>query len=172
MASGSEKNISAAEQLQKVRFHLARKKPWDAYELLKFIVVQYEDDPFLLSYYGYLKAALDGMYRSGVEDCSRALWLFQRLLLRGEVDGDDKLKAILYLNLGRAYFAAGKRKDAYDALTKGMLQDLQNDDILTELRKMGIRKRKPLPFLHRSNPLNNIIGKLLRKPETPPAYRA
>jgi tetratricopeptide (TPR) repeat protein len=173
MASNNEKGMSAAEQLQKVRFHLARKKPRDAYELLKVVVVQYSDDPFLLSYYGYLKAAVDGIYRSGIEDCSRALSLFQRLMLRGDIEEDEKLKAVLYLNLGRAYSAAGKRKDAYDTLNKGLLLDIQNDDIMAELQKMGIRKKKPLPFLERANPLNNFFGKMLRKPGAPqPASRA
>jgi hypothetical protein len=155
--------ISAAEQLQKVKFHLARKKPRDAYDLLKVIIVHYEDDPFLLSFYGYLKAALDGMYRSGVEDCTRALSLFQRQMLRGAVDGDEILKAVLYLNLGRAYAIAGKRKDAFSTLNKGLLCDVRNDDIAAELQKMGIRKKKPVPFLDRSNPVNNFFGKMLRK---------
>ncbi len=158
--------ISASEQLQKVRFHLARKKPRDAYDLLKVIIVHYEDDPVLLSYYGYLKAALDGMYRSGIEDCARALSLFQRQMLRCAVDGDEKLKAVLYVNLGRAYGAAGKKKDAYNALSKGLVADMQNDDVLAELRKMGIRKKKPVSFLDRSNPVNNFFGKMLRKPGT------
>ena len=171
MSSIDEKRISAAELLQKVRDHIAYNNPEDAYKLLKTVIVLYDDDPFLVSYYGYLKTVYEGPASNGLEDCSRALWLYQRRLLRGSVSGDEKQKALLYLNLGRAYFAAGNRKDAYDAFTKGMLLDLQNDEIMTELGHMGIRRKKPLPFLGRSNPINNLIGRMLRKPEAPPPPR-
>jgi hypothetical protein len=162
---------SAAELLQQVRNHLAGRNPAAAYALLQIAVVHHEDDPFLISYYGYLRAARDGSFKSGIEDCSRALWLYQRRLLRGVGGDDERLKAVLYLNLGRANLAAGKRKDAYDALAKGMLLDLGNDEIIEELGRMGIRKRKPVPFLGRSNPINNFIGRMLRKPEDLPPPR-
>ncbi|HTG00002.1 MAG TPA: hypothetical protein VK654_05385 [Nitrospirota bacterium] len=167
MASGKGQRISAAEHLQEARHHLAGKNPRAAYELLKTAVVQFDNDPLLLSYYGYLKAEIDGAYHGGIEDCSRALLLYQRLILRSGIIGDETLKAVLFLNLGRAYRAAGMRKDAYDTLTKAMLLDLQNGDILAEFGCMGVRKRRPIPFLSRSNPINNFIGKMMRKPAMP-----
>jgi len=73
------------------------------------------------------------------------------------------LTAVLYFNLGRAYIAGGTKKEAVDALNKGLRFDKKNKDILNELNRLGVRKLVPVPFLSRSNPVNEIIGVMLRK---------
>jgi len=158
-------NRSANDYLKEVKAHLLKDKRREAYALLQSAVVKYGDDPLLLSYYGYLKALMDGRYRSGIEDCLRALSLFQRSTLRGDSDIEEACKAEFYLNLGRAYFAAKKKKLAFDALNKGLKFDRLNADLQKEIQKMGIRKSPPIPFLNRSNPVNALLGKMMRKRE-------
>jgi len=160
-----ENKRSAADYLREIKTHLLKERRREAYALLQSAVVKYADDPMLLSYYGYLKACMDGRYRSGIEDCLKALSLFQRNTLRGEGDMDETAKSEFYLNLGRAYFAANKKKLAFDALNKGLKFDKQNVDLQKEIQKMGVRKSTPIPFLDRSNPVNAILGKMIRKSE-------
>jgi len=159
------KEISPAGYLRTVKALLVKGRRREAYELAQNAVVQYADDPFLLSYYGYLAAFMDGKYRSGIEACTRAIALFRKKALLGEEDAEEALNAGLYLNLGRAYLAAGKKMDAVDTLNKGLHYDKRNRDILAELKNLGIRKIIPLPFLARSNPINVFIGRMLRKSE-------
>jgi len=152
-----------AVYLREVRALLAKGRRTEAYELLRIAVVKYIDDPFLLSYYGYLAAFMDGKYRSGIEFCRLAIVLFEKKALQGEEGFEERLNAVLYLNLGRAYVAGGKKKDAFDTLQKGLRFDKQNRELLTEVERLGIRKYVPLSFLDRSNPINALLGRMLRK---------
>jgi len=161
--SKPEEEMSPEGYLRKAKALLAKGRRGDAYELLRPAVVQYAEDSFLLSYFGYLTAFLDGRYRNGIESCKLAIVLFEKKMLRGEEDVEERLKAVLYLNLGRAYLAGGKKKDAFDTLQKGLRFDKQNRDILEELERLGIRKYIPVSFLDRSNPINALLGKMLRK---------
>jgi len=161
--SKPEEGMSPEGYLRESRALLAKGRRGEAYELLRPAVVRYAEDPFLLSYFGYLTAFLDGRYRNGIESCKLAIVLFEKKLLRGEESVEERLKAVLHLNLGRAYLAGGKKKDAFDTLQKGLRFDKQNKDILEELASFGVRKYKPISFLGRSNPINALIGRMLRK---------
>jgi tetratricopeptide (TPR) repeat protein len=168
MQANVEDDRSAAEYLQEVRSQLRQGKQRDAYELLQRAAVKYAGDPLLLSYYGFLKARVEGIYRSGIEDCTRAITAFQKKMFRGDVTVEQPLLAVLYLNLGRAYLAAGRKKDAIETWNKGLHVDKENSEIQEEIRLLGIRKIVPIPFLDRSNPLNTFFGRLLRKkPQNP-----
>ncbi len=68
-----------------------------------------------------------------------------------------------YLNLGRAYIAAGKKKDAVFAFQKGLSYDEENKDLLWEARKIGMRRAPAIPYLKRTNPINKYIGMILHK---------
>jgi hypothetical protein len=81
------------------------------------------------------------------------------------------LYPVFYLNLGRAYLAAGKKKDAIDAFRKGLQYDNGNSDLRKELRGLGMRKKPPVPFLDRSNPINKYIGMILQKAKNEPEKR-
>jgi tetratricopeptide (TPR) repeat protein len=155
--------LSPADYLRAVKNLLAKGGKRDACELLQPALIKYPDDPFLLSYYGYLSACFVGKYRNGVESCKRAITLFEKKGLRGENTSEQKIYAVLYLNLGRACLAGGKKKDAIDALHKGLYFDKQNKELQAEVTKLGIRKYVPISFLDRSNPINAFFGKLLRK---------
>jgi len=161
--SRSTEDLSPAGYLREVRALLAKGRRGDAYELLRSAVVKYDDDPFLLSYFGYLAAFLGGKYRNGIESCKSAIVLFEKQVLHGEEGVEERFKAVLYLNLGRAYLAGGKRKDAFDTLQKGLRFDKQNKELLSEVERLGVRKYVPLSFLDRSNPINALFGRLLRK---------
>jgi len=169
MASHLDESTTPAESLKRIQLHLMSSRPRDAYELLKDAVVMFSDDPVHLSYYGYLKAAVEGKYRSGIEDCLRAVSLFQKKMWVGDNDVETAQKAVLYLNLGKAYYASGRRKDAIDTFHKGLQFDPKNRDLQATLRKVGIRKLIPFPFLNRSNPLNEFVGRMLRKTEDSPS---
>lgn len=98
-------------------------------------------------------------YRTGIETCIKAL----AAVKQGSSFGQEKLFPVFYLNLGKAYVAAGKKKDALEAFNKGLKYDTTNRDLEKEVRALGKRKTAPVPFLDRSNPINKYIGKILQK---------
>ena len=75
--------------------------------------------------------------------------------------GQEIFYPTFYLNLGRAYFAAKKKKEAVKSYQKGLAFDKDNKDILWEMRKLGMRRMPVVPYLKRSNPINKYIGMML-----------
>jgi tetratricopeptide (TPR) repeat protein len=153
------KELTSADYMRVVNAHLLKGNYRDAYAILRQAVVLHPDDPFILSYYGSLQAVVDKKYRSGVDACERALVLLKKKALIGE----DVLYPVFYLNLGRAYRAAGKRANAIDAFYMGLQYDHDNGAILKELQGMGMRGNPPVPFLARSNPINKYLGMILHR---------
>jgi len=147
-----------SDYLRAVRSHLRSGKHKDAYSLLLQASVRFPEDPLILSYYGCLQSIVDKKYRSGVETCKRAILLLKH---RG-TSSEEVLYPVFYLNLGRAYIAAGKKKDAIDALKKGLKYDSGHSDLKKELQGLGVRKQPPVSFLDRSNPINKYIGMILK----------
>jgi tetratricopeptide (TPR) repeat protein len=150
---------TSREYLRQVKLHLSKGRQKDAFRLLQQAHVNFPDDPFILSYFGCLQALVDKRYRTGIENCKKAL----ALIKKGSSFGEEMLFPVFYLNLGRAYVAAGKRKDALETFHKGLKFDNSNRDLLKELRALGKRKAAPVPFLDRSNVINKYIGLILRK---------
>ena len=161
--SASPEGPVPAVYVREAQAFLAKGKRREAYDLLQPAIVKHAGDPFLLSYFGYLAAAVEGKYRYGIESCARAILLFEKISLRRTGVIDEKPKAVLYLNLGRAYLAGDRKKEAFEALQKGRRSDARNRELLGALEGMGVRKFTPLPFLDRSNPLNVLVGRMLRK---------
>jgi tetratricopeptide (TPR) repeat protein len=157
--------IKPSDYLRAVRSHFRSGKLKEAYGLLLQATVQYPDDPLILSYFGCLQAIVDKKYRSGVETCKRAILL----LKKQQTFSEEVLYPVFYLNLGRAYVAAGKKKDAIDSFKKGLRYDNGNSDLKKELQRLGVRKQPPVPFLDRSNPINKYIGMILQKTKNVPA---
>ncbi len=149
--------IMPSEYLGEVKDHIKNGKPLHAYSLATEAVSKYPENPLLLSYYGHLQALAVAKYRTGIETCKRAI------ALAGErgLFGEEALYAVLYLNLGRTYLAAGMKQDAIDSFRKGLKFNSQNIELLKELRGMGTRKETPVAFLGRSNPINKYLGKVL-----------
>lgn len=158
--------LTPSEYVASIKSLLRSRKMRDAYALIQHAVVLYGNDPFLLSYFGYLQARVEGKYRHGIDACTRAVALYEKMTLAGEEATDEKNTAYLYLNLSKAYTAAGKRKNAIDALNSGLKHDRHNREVKAELERLGIRRLIPIPFLNRSNFLNELIGKMMRKKKT------
>lgn len=63
-----------------------------------------------------------------------------------------------YVNLARVYLKAGRRSNAVDVLYKGLKIDGQDSRILSELQRLGMRRKPILSFLKRSHPFNRYLG--------------
>ncbi len=149
-------DITLIEYRHAVRAHLREGKLDEAFLLLRQAIVHYPQNPYILSYFGYLQAAVEKTYRSGVDNCRKAIALMQE---KAGID-NNKMFTELFLNLGKAYIAAGRRKEAVDSLERGLKHGRSND-LLNELYSIGIRRKPALPFLDRSNPINKYIGMML-----------
>lgn len=122
-------------------------------------LLEYPDEPFLLSYYGCLEAVINKNLAYGIDTCKKALdMLNDRSPVSKEI-----FFPTFYLNLGRAYIVAGKKQDAIEAFQKGLSYDEENKDLLWEARKLGMRKNPVIPYLKRTNPINKYIGMILHK---------
>ncbi len=156
---GQPREVKPADYLRIVKTHLRQGRQKEAFSLLQRAAVTFPDEPLILSYYGCMQAVVDKKYRSGVETCKKAI----SLLRKQEIFGEEVLYPVFYLNLGRAYLAANKKKEALDAFTLGMKYDSSNSELMKELRGLGVRRKPPVPFLGRSNPINILIGMLVHK---------
>lgn len=65
-----------------------------------------------------------------------------------------------YVNLARTCLLAEDRPAAVRAIVDGLKVDRNNDALLALHRELGMRKLPVLPFLSRSNPLNQLLGRL------------
>lgn len=152
-------NRTYGDYIKKAEALIKRNNQKEALKLLTDALEHYPNNPFIWSYQGYLDATVNKNYSKGVSTCRHAFKILKEQMPFGE----EFFFPILYLNLGKAYLAANKRKDAYASFQKGLEIDIENRDLLSELKKIGIRKQPPFPFLKRSNPLNKYIGKLSYK---------
>lgn len=156
------KTKSAAEYVKEARALLLDGQRREAYQLLIQAVGYYPENAIILSYYGYLQSLVDRKYQSALAACKRALALFEA----ADKSSARILYPILYLNLGRTCIAAGKKKEAIVAFTKGLSHDKSHPELKKEMRLLGTRKNPPVPFLSRSNPVNKYIGKMLHAPQS------
>jgi tetratricopeptide (TPR) repeat protein len=99
-----------------------------------------------LSYYGLSLSLAVGRTQEAIEMCERVISV--------EFYNPD-----LYLNLARVYLSAGERRRAFQTLCQGLRLEQGHPDLIAEIRRMGIRRRKTIPFLSRSNPLNRVFGR-------------
>jgi tetratricopeptide (TPR) repeat protein len=107
-------------------------------------------NPRYLSYYGLIVALLD-------KDIPKAINLCRAAVKHAPYEPE------LYMNLCKVYREAGQRVKALEALREGLGYDKENALLLMEQRRMGIRRKPPLGFLSRDNPLNKAIGKFTYK---------
>ncbi len=146
-----------AEFIKAIRAHLKNGQKKQAYSLLLQANDLYPNDPVILSYFGWLRAVVDSKHRSSVAACRKAFVVFKSTNPRNM----GRVYPILYLNLGRALLAAGKRKEAVEHFHNGLKHDQGNSELKQEMRRIGIRKKPPISFLSRSNPINKYVGKML-----------
>jgi tetratricopeptide (TPR) repeat protein len=148
---------TTSDYLDEVKGLLKGKNKRAALRLLDDALEQYPDDPFLLSYFGCLDAVSNKNYSSGIDACLLAIGNLKKKVPFGE----EFMYPVFYLNLGRAYLAAGKKKEALEAFRKGIDIDGKDKELLWEIKRLGLRRTPPIPFLDRSNPINKYIGKML-----------
>jgi tetratricopeptide (TPR) repeat protein len=103
-----------------------------------------------LSQYGLCLATMGQNRHQGVRFCREAVTL-------------ERYNPDVHCNLGKVLMVAGRRKDAYTALVRGLKIQSDHRGIITTLKEMGLRRRPPIPFLARSNPLNVYLGRLRAK---------
>jgi hypothetical protein len=99
------------------------------------------------SYLGYGIALKERRIRDGLKLCQHSIQV-------------EFYQAENYLNLARTYLLAGDRKGAVKAVRGGLQMDRGNAGLLALYRELGMRQRPVLSFLSRSNPLNQLLGRL------------
>lgn len=105
--------------------------------------------PLVLSAQALCLAAVKASYKNAASLCHEAI-------------KKDPKNPEHYYRQGRIFMLAGRKKDAVWVLRMG-LRHGRHREIIETLASMGIRRLPPLPFLHRSNPINKYLGKLLTK---------
>jgi tetratricopeptide (TPR) repeat protein len=144
---------------KEVQLLLKQGKGKSAIASLREAIEKFPTDPFLLSYYGCLLAVVENNPKEGIKVCKDAI-----VRLKGSMPfGSEFFYPAFYLNLGRAYLKNGNKEEAIEAFNEGLGADPENHDILWEMRKLGNRKKPPVAFLKRSNPINKYIGMILSK---------
>lgn len=108
------------------------------------------DDTRYASYYGLCLALAKRDTREAVPICMDAI---RRDLYRPE----------LFLNLGRVYLLARDRRRAHEAFCMGHRLDRRDPRINRELRRMGVRRRPPVPFLERGHVVNRWLGRVMAR---------
>ena len=150
-------NVPYKKYIKEVDTLIDENKLEQALQLLYDVEARYPNNPVIYSYQGYLETIVNKQYSKGVKTCINAIDILTEQMPLGK----EFFLPTLYLNLGKAYLAASRRKDAYKSFKRGLEIDKNNEALFNELKSLGIRKKPPLPFLKRSNPLNKYLGKLL-----------
>ncbi len=168
-AAGDDPNervreLKPIEYIRTVNGYLLKGNQKSAYAVIQRAMVMCPDDPFVISFYGSLQASVDKKHRSGVDNCTKAISMVQK---NAGVVGKELLFPVLYLNLGKAYVAAGKKRNAVAAFYQGLHYDPLHTAIKKELRNLGARKKPIVSFLDRSNPVNKYLGKALNRKKSP-----
>ena len=117
------------------------------------IIQEHGRNTAALSFLGLATARANGDLSVAEKHCLRAL-------------RRQKLIPLYYQNLAEVYLAGGKKAQAVKVLREGLSVDRNNKLILRQLRELGVRKKLPVSFLSRSNPINRYLG-LLHNKKTP-----
>jgi tetratricopeptide (TPR) repeat protein len=141
---------SPAELFHEGLTHLRDHRPKEAMLAFRHSLQLKPGVPLAMSYYGLCWAMC-------MNKSEEAL-----LLCRTAVE-KDFINPELFWNLGRVYLLRKDSEKAYMTFQKGLAVDKRNKNILNELKKMGIRKSPIIPFLNRTNIINNLLGKILKK---------
>ncbi len=155
----SRKQKTKSDYFEEVKKLLQKAGGKEALSTLREALEKFPSDPFLMSYYGCLVAVVENNPGEGIRICREALAGVRDSL----PFGSEFFLPVFYLNLGRAYLKGDRKSEAVEAFHEGLKNDPENHDLLWELRKLGRRKRPPIPFLRRSSPINKYIGLLVSK---------
>jgi len=103
--------------------------------------------PRYLSWYGLCLTLERRSSRDGVYFCR-------------EATAKEHYNPDLYYNLARACIAAGRRREASEAIDAGLRLHPEHDGIRRLRSELGTRRRPVLPFLARDNALNVMLGRM------------
>jgi predicted Zn-dependent protease len=103
--------------------------------------------PRYLSFYGLCLGLESHRWKEAVDLCREAV-------------NAESYNPDLHLNLGRVLVAAGRRKEGWEALKRGIEVDEAHEGLRRALAAMGTRRRPALPFLPRGHALNKVLGKM------------
>lgn len=103
-------------------------------------------NPFYLSYAGLLTALAEQRFANAEMLCEQALQIRHN-------------HPQLYLNLAQVYERAGRLEDAVHVLQRGLMSTGRDVKIRRALKRCGVRRNPVLSFLHRSHPMNRLLGK-------------
>ncbi len=155
----AEQAKTKAEFSKEILTFLKKGKKNAALDAVRQALEVYPSDPFFLSYFGFLIAAVEKCPKEGRNLCHDAI----RAVSMSASEDKYFFYPIMYLNLGRVCLLARKKKDAMSAFNKGLKYDSKHEELLSEIRGIGFRKPPVIPFLHRGNPVNKFLGKLRHK---------
>jgi tetratricopeptide (TPR) repeat protein len=134
----------------------ARKEP-EADELLREALGFYPRNLTLLSYQGLITSSFYCDTSRGIALCEEAV-----KCLRDQMSLiESYFSPTLYLNLGKVYLTANRRKQAYEAFRKGLESDTKNRHLIQELQRFGKRRKPVFPFLDRGHRLNKWCGQIV-----------
>lgn len=105
------------------------------------------ETPEMMSLMGYSLAKQSGRLKEGIALCEKALSLSPNQIEH-------------YLNLGRAYLLANRRRNAIK-IFNAALRIRKDPRIITELKNLGIRKQPFVSSLSRDHPINIVAGRVL-----------
>ncbi|HVR43633.1 MAG TPA: hypothetical protein VMS56_09335 [Thermoanaerobaculia bacterium] len=106
-----------------------------------------------LSYYALCVALVEKKYKPAIDLCNKAIEM-------------QFYHSEHYVNLAKVYLAADHRRKALSTIEKG-LKVLPGDESLLGLQSdLGQRRKPPIPFLPRTNPLNVALGRARHARET------
>lgn len=152
-----------SEYFDEVNKLLRRRQEMSALTTLREALDRFPSDPFLLSYYGCMVALVEHNPKKGIKICIDAI----KRLENSMPFGSEFFYPVFYLNLGRAYLTNNNKRKALQAFGEGLRHEPDNHDLIWELKKLGTRRKVPIPFLRRGNPINKYIGMLLgRSPQS------
>ena len=143
--------------LEEVRCLIKSRNYREALKIIEEALIGHPFNPFLLSYHGWMIAAVCRDYERGTDMCKDALDLFKA----DEPAGFESFSPFFYLNLGRAYSAAGDKQNAVQAWMQGLEADPDNSELRAEIFGIGKRRKPMIPFLKRSNAVNKFAGRVL-----------
>ncbi len=106
--------------------------------------------PEAMSYYALCLASVESRYDQAISLCLMAV--------EREFYNPD-----IYLNLGRIFLLNGQKAVAHKAFRKGLSFDNSHAGLISELKRLGLRRKPVVPFLPRSNSVNKFLGRLSRR---------
>lgn len=104
-------------------------------------------DPTAMSYYALCLAVVERNFE-------HALSLSMMAIKR-----DDK-NPVMYLNLGRIFIRNGQKTLALRVFMRGLRLDRRHEELIKEIKTVGIRREPVFNFLSRGNIVNRIFGRL------------